>query len=359
MDVTGAGNNGNQGSVAVVLLQLGGPDSLAAVEPFLYNLFSDPEIIDFPFARLARPTLARVISSRRAKHVQQHYASIGGRSPIRERTEEQARALETELRKTIDARVFVAMRYWHPLTQEAIDKISAQNFRELVLLPLYPQFSKTTTGSSLNEWRRRYAAAGKNGLSTKVVKEFHQHPIYIDALVERINQGLERFSDATSHDPLRGASAGSSGAADGATKVELVFSAHGVPISVIESGDPYQAQIEATIKSVMERGGWRNTHRLCYQSRVGPGKWLRPSLEEELKSLAVQGTKKLLVIPIAFVSDHVETLSEIDIEARGLAVRLGINQFEVMPALNDSPKFIQALAELVRQEISSPQAIDK
>jgi len=144
MNVTGAGKNRKQGSIAVVLLQLGGPDSLAAVEPFLYNLFSDPEIIDFPFARLARPTLARVISSRRAKHVQQHYTSIGGKSPIRERTEEQARALETELRKTLDARVFVAMRYWHPLTQEAIDKISAQNFRELVLLPLYPSLLYTS-----------------------------------------------------------------------------------------------------------------------------------------------------------------------------------------------------------------------
>ena len=358
VDVAGPRNNWNQGSIAVVLLQLGGPDSLAAVEPFLYNLFSDPEIIDFPFARLARPALARVISSRRAKHVQQHYASIGGKSPIRERTEEQARALEAELRKTMDARVFVAMRYWHPLTQEAIDKISAQNFHELVLLPLYPQFSKTTTGSSLNEWRRRYAAAGKNGLSAKVVKEFHQHPSYIDALVEKINQGLERFSRATSHDPSRGESAGSSEAADEAAEVELVFSAHGVPMSVIEAGDPYQTQIETTVKSVMERGGWQNRHRLCYQSRVGPGRWLRPSLDDELKNAATEGAKKILVIPIAFVSDHVETLSEIDIIARGLAGRLGIMQFEVMPALNDSPKFIQALAELVWGAISCPQSIE-
>lgn len=359
MRVGVAGNKRNYGSIAVVLLQLGGPDSLAAVEPFLYNLFSDPEIIDFPFARLARPTLARVISSRRAKHVQQHYASIGGKSPIRERTEQQARALEGELRKTMDASVFVAMRYWHPFTQEAIEKISAHDFRELVLLPLYPQFSKTTTGSSLNEWRRKYAATGKNGLSTKVVKEFHQHPTYIDALVEKINQGLEKFSGAISSDLLRTEPAGSPRASEEAAEVQLVFSAHGVPVSVIEAGDPYQAQIKATVKLVMERGGWRNPHRLCYQSRVGPGKWLRPSLDEELKGLAAQGSKRILVIPIAFVSDHVETLSEIDIEARHLAGQLGITRFEVMPALNDSPKFIQALAEMVLEAISCPQPIDK
>lgn len=354
LGVAGVRNNFINGSVAVVLFQLGGPDSLAAVEPFLYNLFSDPEIIDFPFARLARPTLARLISSRRARHVQKHYESIGGKSPIRERTDEQARALENELRKTLDARVFVAMRYWHPLTQETIDQIAAQNFRELILLPLYPQYSKTTTGSSLNEWRRRYAAADRNGHSTKVVREFYHHPVYIDALVEKINCGLEKFSSTTSSDLSCCELAGSSGTAGTPPDVHLVFSAHGVPMSVIEAGDPYQVQIEATVRLVMERGGWRNQHRLCYQSRVGPGRWLRPSLDEELKNLASQGAERILVIPIAFVSDHVETLSEIDIEARHLAGHLGIKQFEVMPALNDSQKFIQALSELVLQAIGRP-----
>ncbi len=157
------GKQGSGGSVAVVLMQLGGPDSLAAVEPFLYNLFSDPDIIDFPFARLARPTLARLIASRRARKVQGHYASIGGKSPLRELTERQAVALEADLRTTLDARVFVAMRYWHPLTHEVIGQIVSQDFREAVILPLYPQYSKTTTGSSLNEWHRRYAAAKKTG----------------------------------------------------------------------------------------------------------------------------------------------------------------------------------------------------
>src|SRR5438046_1916719 len=148
--------DGHSEPVGVVLFQLGGPDSLESVEPFLENLFSDPDIIDFPFARLARPALARLIASRRAKHARQHYASIGGRSPLRELTDRQARALERELRKSIDARVFVAMRYWHPLTEEVAREVRAHPFGSLVLLPLYPQYSKTTTGSSLNEWNRRY-----------------------------------------------------------------------------------------------------------------------------------------------------------------------------------------------------------
>ncbi len=337
-------NNGNSESVAVVLFQLGGPDSLDAVEPFLYNLFSDPDIIDFPLSRLAREPLARLISSRRAKKVQKHYASIGGKSPIRELTNLQANALEKKLRETIDARVFVAMRYWHPFTEETLRQIGAQAFRELVLLPLYPQYSKTTTGSSLNEWHRKYSAVAKNRVAVKIIREFYNRPLYLDAVVENINLGLEKFRSSTS----------SSHPGDSVLdSVHLVFSAHGVPMSVIEAGDPYQAQVEATMKLVRARGRWPNPHRLCYQSRVGPGRWLEPSLGATLRNLAAQGAKKILIVPIAFVSDHVETLSEIDIEARALADHLGIRQFEVMSALNDSPKFIQALADLVLQEVGA------
>ena len=333
-------------SPGVVLFQLGGPDSLQAIEPFLYNLFSDPDIIDFPFARLARPTLARLISSRRARKVQEHYASIGGKSPLRELTERQARALEAELRKTLDARVLVAMRYWHPLTEEAVAQVEAEGFGELILLPLYPQYSKTTTGSSLNEWHRQYTARVKDPLPAQIVREFYDDPPYLDALVERINEGLARFAPAESAAPNR----------KGASDVHLVFSAHGVPLSVIEAGDPYQEQIEATVRLAMERGRWPNSHTLCYQSRVGPGRWLAPSLDQTLHDLAAQGSQRILVVPIAFVSDHVETLSEIGIEARALAGRLGIEQFEVMPALNDSPKFITALAELVLKHVAVQEA---
>ena len=327
-------NDGQGGSIAVVLFQLGGPDSPAAIEPFLFNLFSDPDIIDFPFSRLARPMIARLIASRRARKVGEHYAQIGGKSPLRELTELQARALEAELRKTLDARVFVAMRYWHPLTEEAVRHVLAGGFRELVLLPLYPQYSRTTTGSSLNEWERQYkSAAGKKALVPRIVREFYDHAGYLDAVVEKVNAGLAKFRAPDARD------------------VHLIFSAHGVPLSVIEAGDPYQAQIEATVQGVMERGEWPNPHRLCYQSRVGPGRWLRPMLDETLRDLAAQGAPGVLVIPIAFVSDHVETLNEIDIEAREQAHQLGIREFGVMPALNDSAKFIQALADLVLAEL--------
>lgn len=335
----------NGGRVGVVLFQLGGPDSLDAVEPFLYNLFSDPDIIEFPFSRLARPVLARLFSSRRARKVREHYASIGGKSPIGELTGLQARALEERLRKGLDARVFVAMRYWHPLIEEAVQQIAGETFRELVLLPLYPQYSKTTTGSSLNEWHRRYRPPESRRIPVKVIRDFYSHPSYLDAIAEKINEGLARFRDAGSDgraEPARNSQV------DG---VHLVFSAHGVPRSVIEAGDPYQAQIEATTELVMSRGGWPNPHRVSYQSRVGPGRWTEPSLDDVLHSLAEAGAERVLIVPISFVCDHVETLSEIDIEARETARRLGIRQFEVMPALNDSPKFIQALAELVVREV--------
>ena len=335
------GDDTGRQSVGVVLFQLGGPDSPEAIEPFLYNLFSDPEIIDYPFARLARPTLARLIASRRAKRVQEHYARIGGRSPIRHLTEQQAAALEKELRKTMDARCFVAMRYWKPSTADAVRQIQARPFHQLVLLPLYPQYSKTTTGSSLNEWCRWFSDTPSGRSEARVISEFHTHPLYIDAVVEKINLGLERF--LAPGEPR-------------ADDVHLLFSAHGVPLKEIERGDPYQQQIESTMRLVVERGHWPNPHGLCFQSRVGPGKWLTPSLEASLHRLAAQGVMRVLVIPISFVTDHVETLYEIDIEARALAGTLGIRQFEVMPALNDCPTFVRALADLVRNAVGCDES---
>src|SRR5438876_7569786 len=189
--------DGHGDSVGVVLFQLGGPDSIESVEPFLENIFSDPDIIDFPFARLARPALARLIASRRAKHARQHYGSIGGRSPLRELTALQASALERGLRKSIPARVFVAMRYWHPSTEEVAREIQARRFQSLVLLPLYPQYSRTTTGSSLNEWSRRYQPEAAHGVPVRVIRQFYDHPAYLDAVVEKINQGLVRFGSVS------------------------------------------------------------------------------------------------------------------------------------------------------------------
>lgn len=310
--------------IAVVVFQLGGPDTLEAIEPFLFNLFCDPDIIDFPGARIGRRPLARLISSTRAKKVQHHYALIGGGSPIRRFTEQQARALENSLVESgVDARCFVAMRYWHPFTAEAIGQLRAGRFDEIVLLPLYPQYSSTTSGSSLNEWRRLF----RDIVPQHVIGAFYDSELYLQALAERIGEGLSRFPD-----PAR---------------PDLIFSAHSVPVAVIAKGDPYQKQIEQTVELVMQRGGWRNRHRLCYQSKVGASKWLQPSLRETVRAAAAEGVREICVVPVSFVSDHVETLGEIDHEARALAKAMGIEQFEMTAGLNDSPTFIRALTEEV------------
>ncbi len=320
--------------IGVVLFQLGGPDSLEAVEPFLYNLFSDPDIIDFPFARIARQPLARLISAARAKHVAHHYAEIGGKSPILEFTRRQASALEAELCREFDARVVVAMRYWRPFTEEAVAELAAYAPEELVLLPLYPQYSKTTTGSSLNEWNRRFHTNGWNP-RTHVVREFYEEPAYLDAVVKAVDQSIRDLDDISD--------------------LDVVFSAHSVPVAVIEQGDPYQRHIVRTVDLVWERGGWPARRHICYQSKVGASKWLRPSMHETIQRLAEAGARRVLVVPISFVSDHVETLHEIDIEHRRQARHLGIPDFRMVPGLNDSPSFIAALAGLVRAHVRAPQ----
>lgn len=318
---------GERKKVGVALFQLGGPDSAGAVEPFLYNLFCDPDIIPFgPLGAVLRKPLAWYIAHRRVKAVARHYAEIGGRSPIRLLTERQAAKLEAALRPHVDARVVVAMRYWHPLTAEAIAQLNSVALGALVLLPLYPHYSFATTGSSLKEWSRLYRPA-QPPLPVRVIKSFYDHPFYIEAVAEKIALSLSHF-DRPGH-------------------VHLVFSAHGLPLSLVERGDPYPQQVQSTVRLVLERGGWANPHTLCYQSKVGRAKWLEPSLTATIEQLAQAGCKQMLVIPIAFVTEHIETLHEINIEARKVAEELGVEQFEMMPAVGDSPRFIAALAELV------------
>src|SRR6476660_3666584 len=316
-----------QKKVGVVLFQLGGPDSLDAIDPFLYNLFCDPDIIDFPFARIARQPLAKLISTTRAKKVAHHYAEIGGKSPLLEFTRRQSQALESALRQDLDAKVVIAMRYWHPLTSEAIAELERFAPDELVLLPLYPQFSKTTTQSSVNEWNRRFHA---NGWRPRVhlVPEFHEDENYIDSVVQCINACLAGYEHTAD--------------------LDMVFSAHSVPCAVIDAGDPYQRQIGRTVDLVWQQGNWPARRHICYQSKVGASKWLQPSMHATIKQLAANGSKHILVVPLSFVSDHVETLHEIDIEHREQARSLGIEDYRMLPGLNDDPSFIDALASLVR-----------
>lgn len=318
---------------AVILFQLGGPDSLDAVNDFLYNLFCDPDIFDFPLAFLLRKPLAAILSQSRARVVKHHYITIGGKSPILELTRLQADALETELRKHIDAKVFIAMRYSAPTIESVVASLAKSDFDEYILLPLYPHYSKTTSGSSFNEWKRQSLKISFQPKQEVLINNFHDNGLYIDSLVEQINNSLKKFGDIPAKD------------------IHIVFSAHGVPESLIASGDPYKQQTERTVELVTQRGKWESPHTLCYQSKVGPLKWLQPTLQDTVKSLAETGTRYLLVVPISFVCDHIETLHEIDIQTRTLAEGLGVKQFEMMPALNAHPKFIEALKEMVLEVI--------
>jgi protoporphyrin/coproporphyrin ferrochelatase len=315
---------------AVLLLQMGGPDSIDAVEPFLVNLFSDRDIIRIGPAFL-QPVIARFIARRRAPKSEAFYAKIGGRSPIRELTEGQARALEAQLGP--EFRCFVAMRYWKPSTIEALAAIRREGISRIIALSLYPHYSRATTGSSAGELKRVLARAGVD-FSVSYIDGFHDHPLYIAALATRIGEELARFSESD--------------------EVQILFSAHSLPQSFIDEGDPYLNQILETVRLVTERLGVIDFH-LSFQSRAGPVKWLEPSTEEMLKKLAAAGCENLLVVPISFVCDHIETLYEIDIQYAEEAKALGIENFRRIPALNDSPQFIACLADLVRNRLKAEE----
>jgi ferrochelatase len=322
---------------AVVLLNLGGPDSLRAVQPFLENLFNDPDIFKLPFQK----SLARFISKKRAPKVEKEYELIGSKSPINEWTEKQRSMLENKLRDsgnnidpspTRQIDVLVAMRYWKPLTQEVVTKVETGNYDKVIMLPLYPHFSISTTGSSFNEWKRFY-----KGDKSKVVyiDSYQTHPLYLKAINERIDESLLLFPEEVRKD------------------VQLVFSAHGTPISYVKKGDPYSFQIKETIEGIMKLRNFSHEHHQCFQSKVGPAKWLEPATDKMIQELAAKGKRHLLIIPISFVSDHVETSFELDIEYRHVANKAGIENYIVMNGLNDSQLFVDALFDLVTGRLNN------
>jgi protoporphyrin/coproporphyrin ferrochelatase len=319
-------------SVGIVLFQLGGPDSLENVRPFLENLFLDPDIIPMGPLGFLRKPLAKWIAKKRAVPVAGRYAMIGRRSPIAVLTERQRVRLVEAVSPYLDAVAVTAMRYWHPLTEEAAATLRQLTaIEEIILLPLYPHFSYATTLSSLKEWNRVWGRV-ESGPPQKTVSQFHSHPLYIQALVRRIGSMLRQFPDSS--------------------RIHLVFSAHGLPMSLVEKGDPYPKQIEQTVRLTCELGarqypGWPKTHLLCYQSRVGPAKWLEPPFVGTLERLGHEGVKEMLVVPISFVTEHIETLHEINIDGRADAKKYGIERFRMMPAVGDSPLFIAALRDLV------------
>lgn len=306
--------------IAVVLFNLGGPDSLDAVQPFLRNLFSDPAIIRLPgFLRLP---LARFISSRRASKAKEIYRQIGGSSPILGQTEAQARALEGALGHDEEWRAFVCMRYWHPMTEKVVQRVRKFGPDWIILLPLYPQYSTTTTGSSFKVWR---ATVARLNVPTHSVRSYQTDEGFISASVELVKQGL----------------------VDAGTKpIRLLFSAHGLPERIIKAGDPYQSQIEETARAIAARLGTVDWV-VCYQSRVGPLKWIGPSTESEIHRAAADKVG-IVLYPLSFVSEHSETLVELDIEYRHLAERAGVTTYVRVPTVGTHPLFINGLAKLVR-----------
>lgn len=320
---------------AVVLLQFGGPDSLDAVEPFLNNLFRDPDIFDIPLGWLLRKPLAKLIASSRAKKVKGKYAEMGGKSPIVEQTIEQQKALQSALDEQYgvgEVYVTLAMRYWKPFTEEAIKELQKRNISDVVLLPLYAQYSITNAGSSFNEWDRVCKRLGATFNELKI-KEYYNNQTYIDSLNERIDVALQKFSHPED--------------------VYILFSAHGTPMDLVKRGDPYSKQIEETMRQVMASRKDKHEFSLSYQSKVGPKKWLEPSTDDTVEQLAERGIKKMLVVPISFVSDHIETVYEIGIETKEEALKEGIEEFELCEGLKTSPLFIKALTDMATTALSS------
>ncbi|WP_333587224.1 ferrochelatase [Phenylobacterium sp.] len=309
--------------LAVVLFNLGGPDGPDAVQPFLFNLFRDPAIIGLPAP--ARYPLAALISTTRRKSAQANYAIMGGGSPLLPETEKQAAALQAALAAgapAMETRVFIAMRYWKPRAAETAKAVAAFAPDEIILLPLYPQFSTTTTASSLKDWTKAYGGPGR----TRAVCCYPTQ----DALVEAHAAVILRTWEAAGRP----------------SGVRLLFSAHGLPEKVVKDGDPYQAQVEATAAAVAARLPELADWQVCYQSRVGPLAWIGPSTEAAIGQAAADG-KGVLLSPIAFVSEHVETLVELDHEYAELAQAKGVSPYLRAPALGVEPAFIRGLRDAV------------
>ena len=327
---------------AIVLFNLGGPGDLAAVEPFLVNLFSDREIIQLPGGAALQPTMARLIAKLRGRSVRENYQRIGGGSPQLRITREQAAALEQRLNAGSGGldhyRVFIAMRYSRPSSADALEAIAAAGIRRIVTLTLFPHYSKATTGSSRNEFDRALASPRWAGqFEVSHIEHYPTHAQYIEAVTETVRLA---WNDV----PV-----------DRRARAVLLFSAHGLPQRFIDEGDPYVSHIDATRFAVLERLRLPNRQQIAYQSRTGPVRWIGPGTEETIRELAEDGVTDVLVIPLSFVSDHIETLYEVDMLFADAARKAGITGYYRTPALNAHPLFIEALAGLVHGHLSTPE----
>ena len=310
---------------AVILFNLGGPDSLENVEPFLFNLFNDPAIISIP--TIIRYPLAKLISKKRAPIAKNIYKEIGNKSPILQLTQAQAKSLENSLSKNGNYKCFVVMRCWHPRAVDVIKKVKEYNPNEIVLLPLYPQYSASTSGSSIKEWNDLCKKENFN-IKTKTICCYPSEDNFLEShtyLIKKTIKNLDR-------------------------NFKLLFSAHGLPENKIKKGDPYQWQVEQTVQGIMAKLTNENPdHIICYQSRVGPLKWIGPSTDEIIVKYSKE-KKGIVIVPVAFVSEHSETLVELDIEYKKLAEKNGCSFYKRVPALGVDDSFIKGLTELISKK---------
>lgn len=326
----------SQGPTGIVMMNLGGPKNLDEVQPFLLELFADREIIQLPAQDVLGPFIAR----RRTKGVQRNYQDIGGGSPILEWTETQGRGMCERLDRlspeTAPHKFYVAFRYVQPKSEDALKAMRADGVKRAVAFTQYPQFSCATTGSSLNElWRAARRLGLQNEFSWSVIDRWPTHQGFISAMTDTVRRGLEQFDEQDRDDVL------------------IVFSAHSLPLSIINRGDPYPAEIGASVHEVMKRLDYDYEYLLCYQSDVGPVPWLGPSTEKVIEELGKKKRRNVLVVGIAFTSDHIETLHELDIEYGELAHEVGIANYKRAPALNGLPLFQDALADIVAAHLRS------
>ena len=334
--------------VGILLLNLGGPEKLDDVQPFLYNLFADPDIIRLPGAlQFLQAPLAALLSNSRAPKSREAYESIGGGSPLRRITDEQASALrDSLLGKGQEAKVYVGMRYWKPFTEDAVEQIKADGITKLVVLPLYPQFSISTSGSSLRLLEQIFGDDEylQREMTHTVIPSWYQRPGYVRSMAELIAAEIRKPDSAF----------------DSPEEPIVFFSAHGVPVSYVEdAGDPYKEEMEECIRLIVDelkKMGVRNDHVLAYQSRVGPVEWLKPYTDDVIRELGEKGTKAMVAVPISFVSEHIETLEEIDMEYRELAEESGVEKWGRVPALDTDPTFIDDLADAVMESLESMRA---
>jgi ferrochelatase len=340
-------------TIGVILLNLGGPDSIQAVKPFLYNLFSDRQIIRLGPSFMQQP-LAWLISATRSKKTEQYYKLIGGKSPILEITTAQAKALEEllngrgdknrEFSGSMSFRVYTGMRYWRPFIEDAVLQMQKDGIKKVIALSLYPQYSIATSGSSFSKFNE---VASHFQMETACVESWYNNPYYIDALVDVIRKGLDSFLPSS----LVGNSAFSL-RPSAFNDVHVLFSAHSLPRKIIAQGDPYVDQTMGTIQEITKRLDIK--WRLSYQSKSGPVKWLAPSTEDKIQELAKEGVRNILMVPISFVSDHIETLYEIDILYKNLAGALGV-QMKRTESLNTHPIFIEALKDIVLKSLNDKE----